>query len=81
MSFHIDLVSGNLRVVCPVSLFSMTFLGTEEQQKKKKERENWEKPGNGAKWRRRQEGNACVQFVFAMLVWDLSLAQYGKITI
>lgn len=36
MSFHIDLVSGNLRVVCPVSLFSMTFLGTEEQQKKKK---------------------------------------------
>lgn len=69
---HITLVSGNLEAVCPVSLFSMTFLETEKQGKKIGK--NCEKPGKGAKWRRRQEGNVCVQFVFAMLLWDLSLA-------
>lgn len=37
---HIALVSGNLEAVCPVSLFSMTFLETEEQ--KKIRRELWE---------------------------------------
>lgn len=66
-----------------LSVYFVWHFWKQKNSKKKKKfvKDNCEKPGNGTKWRRRQEGNACVQFVFAVPVWDLSLAQYGKTTI
>lgn len=44
----------------------------------KKKLENCEKPGNGTKWKRRQEGNVHFQFVLEMLVVDFSLARMAE---